>query len=427
MNYRDIVLTANNTLRKSKLRTFLTISAVFIGTLTLMLTTGVGEGLKSYVDEQVGSIGAKDALFITPITEGSNPFESNVQEYDPEQVRSSSTGFAQALLQQSDLDKIAAEPGILEVTPLYPTSPDYFTSGGKKYVTVLTQTIDGLIQPMRTGKMVEQNAKDYQITLPSEYVQPLGFSDDNAAIGKTVTFGFTSVLGEKFEVPAKIVGIQEKALVNGNQTTGNLAFIRDVYNRTTQGLSEEKRSQYPNAFAKYDINMSAADLTALQQRLKDQKYDAITLEQQLGIIKTIIDAIITFLNIFAGITLAAATFGIVNTLLMAVQERTREIGLMKALGMRRRKIFMLFSFEAILIGFWGSVIALIFANIIGRIGSSIASNTIFKDFEGLQLFSFPLFSMIPIIILIMFIAFLAATLPARRASRLDPIDALRYE
>ena len=428
MRLIDIIRTANSNLRRSKLRTFLTMSAVFIGTLTLMLTTGVGEGLKSYVEDQVKGVGAADTFFIVPVTEGgSSPFASNVQEYDAERVRSSVTGVAQAILKQSDLDKIAAEKGIVDVTPLYPTSADYFTSGDKKYVTVLAQTIKGLIQPMRTGRMVNMETDKYEVTLPPEYVEPLGFKNAQDALGKLATFGFTDVLGERFELSATIVGVQEKALINGNQTTGNIAFISDIYERNTAGLSQDKRSQFPNAFARFDTSLSPTELKDLQKSLKDQKYEAITLEDQLGIIKKVIDGAITFLNVFAGITLVAATFGIVNTLLMAVQERTREIGLMKALGMRRRRIFMLFSLEAVLIGFWGAMAALLAANVLGRIASSVATRTIFKDFEGLQMFSFPLRAMIPLVLLIMFIAFLAATLPARRASKLDPIEALRYE
>jgi putative ABC transport system permease protein len=73
MKYSDIIRTANANLRKSKLRTILTISAVFIGSLTLMLTSGVGAGLTAYVQEQVDAAGAKDAIIVTAKSENQNP------------------------------------------------------------------------------------------------------------------------------------------------------------------------------------------------------------------------------------------------------------------------------------------------------------------------------------------------------------------
>ncbi len=112
---------------------------------------------------------------------------------------------------------------------------------------------------------------------------------------------------------------------------------------------------------------------------------------------------------------------------MSVQERTKEIGLMKALGMSKGKIFTLFSIEAILIGFWGSMLGVGFAVALGKVVNAVASKGFLKDFTGLQLLSFPLKSVAVIVIGIMLIAFLAGTLPARRASQKDPIEALRYE
>ncbi len=221
--------------------------------------------------------------------------------------------------------------------------------------------------------------------------------------------------------------MQEKNLINDNSLTVNPSYAIDVHKQATGSLPDYQSERFVNIFAKFDTSLSTQQQTALKENLKGQGYSAATLQDQLGIINKVIDAIIIFLNIFAGITLVAATFGIVNTLFMAVQERTREIGLMKALGMRRSRIFLLFSLEAILIGLWGAMIALAAANIIGRIGSQIATKTIFKDFDGLHLFSFPAKSMLPIIGVIMLIAFLAATLPARRAAKLDPIEALRTE
>ena len=111
---------------------------------------------------------------------------------------------------------------------------------------------------------------------------------------------------------------------------------------------------------------------------------------------------------------------------MGSSDLTREIGLAKALGMSRRTVFSLFSLEAVLIGFWGSILGIFAAIGAGALFNNVATKSFLKDFEGLRM-SFPLINNLAIIGLIMLIAFLAGTLPSRRASKLDPIEALRYE
>ncbi|MDB5186077.1 MAG: putative permease [Candidatus Saccharibacteria bacterium] len=426
MNYRDIILTANGNLRKSKLRTFLTISAIFIGAFTLMMTSGVGYGLRSYVDQQVAGVGAEDALFITMARSQENPLSSDVKEYDPNKKADLSFGQLQAL-QPMDLNRIKETEHIKSIQPMYSVEPLYITAGQKKYVTTLSQALDGINQAMLSGRMVNEKAREYEVTLPPSYVNGLGFANEQDAVGKKVTFAFKNATGEQFAKDATVVGVQQKSLLNANAMSGNTAFVEDAFNKSTAGLPTFQKDRYLYAHAKFDTSISDVQLKDLKTKLKTMGYDAQTLDDQLGLIKNVINGITSFLTIFAGIALLAATFGIVNTLLMAVQERTREIGLMKALGMSRHKIFTLFSIEAILLGFWGSLAALIAANIIGPIANSAASKTIFKDFDGLHLLSFPAVQMIMIMLLIMAISFIAATLPARRASRLDPIEALRYE
>jgi putative ABC transport system permease protein len=112
---------------------------------------------------------------------------------------------------------------------------------------------------------------------------------------------------------------------------------------------------------------------------------------------------------------------------MSVQERTKEIGLMKAMGMGGGKIFLLFSGEAVMLGFWGSLIGSAVAIGIGQIINHFVLTTFLKDLEGLQLLAFSPASVAGIIGIVMGIAFLAGTLPAIRAARQNPIDSLRYE
>jgi putative ABC transport system permease protein len=108
-------------------------------------------------------------------------------------------------------------------------------------------------------------------------------------------------------------------------------------------------------------------------------------------------------------------------------ERTKEIGLQKALGLGREKIFLLFTLEAILIGFWGAVAGVVIGILVGTFANIFLAVTYLSSFEGYSLFSFRIFSIIWVVLLVCVIAFLAGVMPAFRASRLNPIEALRYE
>lgn len=426
MSFWDVVITANSNLRRSKLRTALTISAVLIGALTLMLTTGVGSGLKSYVDEQVNSVGAKDILIVQVKNESNSINASSApKEFDPNAKPQGQ--FTQPLLTDDDIIKIRNTKGIKEVTPVYGIQALYVTTGDKKFQANTRQTAKGVNQPLVAGRIVDINSDRFEVTIPKEFVSVLGFSSNDDALNKTITFGFKNAQDKIFELNAYIVGVQETSIINGNQISTNVIFMRSAFEKAYQGIPESQRNKYPIANAQFDNSTTSRAVSEIQQDLDKQGFTAKTLEDILGTVNNVINAITVFLNIFAGIALVAATFGIINTLMMAVQERTREIGLMKALGLGKSKIFLLFSAEAISIGFWGGIFALGVANILGRIGSNIASKTILKDFAGLELFSFPALPMIEIILIIMLIAFLAGALPAKRASKLDPIEALRYE
>jgi putative ABC transport system permease protein len=130
---------------------------------------------------------------------------------------------------------------------------------------------------------------------------------------------------------------------------------------------------------------------------------------------------------FSFIVLFVSIFGIINTLLMSVYERTREIGLMKALGMRNIKVFQLFAIESCIIGFWGSIIGIVAATGLGSIINNTLAKALADSLAGFKPYSFPIEQVPFIIIGIVFVAFLSGTLPALKASRLDPINALKYE
>ena len=101
----------------------------------------------------------------------------------------------------------------------------------------------------------------------------------------------------------------------------------------------------------------------------------MTVEDEIGMIRQVINAITGVLTLFGAIALLAASFGIINTLYMSVQDRTREIGLMKAMGMGRFKVFLTFSIEALLIGFWGGVTGIAGAVVAGHFLNDFATTS----------------------------------------------------
>lgn len=433
MKYKDIFLTASSNMLRSKLRTFLTIIAIFIGAFTLTLTNGLGSGISSYIDKQISSLGQEDIVTITAkSTGGTDPISSGEpQKYEPGKLATggmAAPGMSSTVLTEKDIDTLKANSDLTNVQPSYAVNPDYIEGvNGEKYKLSLSTVGQSTDLDLASGKQLTADATDNQLVLPVSFVPVLGFSSAEDAVNKGVTIAITDATGIQHTVKATIVGVQQKGIVGSESLVLSDAFKNNLYDLQSIGLPEASKGKYQSATATITGDITDQRLTEVKESLDSQGYTGQTVEDQLGVFKTVINAITYVLNGFAIIALLAASFGIVNTLLMSVQERTKEIGLMKAMGMRSSRIFALFSLEAVLIGFWGSAIGVAVAVLLGNVVNTIAADSLLKDLPGFDLLTFPVQSIALIILLIMAIAFLAGSLPARQAAKQNPIDALRYE
>src|SRR5205085_11898710 len=116
------------------------------------------------------------------------------------------------------------------------------------------------------------------------------------------------------------------------------------------------------------LQLQTADekqIEAAKKKFQEKGFEAMTFADQRKRTYDAIGIMQIGLNLFAFIALLAASFGIINTLVIAVLERTKEVGLQKALGMGRGKVFLLFAFESILIGFWGALSGIVMGIIVG--------------------------------------------------------------
>lgn len=431
MKFSDLLFTASSSLWRSKARTILTIVAVFIGATTITLTNGIGTGIESYLNQQLGNLGATNVLFITlkgQPTTGSNGAPTKYTYNAKASIGGGRhPGQTSYLMNQNDLATLRTVPGLTSVAAAHEPTPDYVQGTGAKYNVVLSQQFGASTAPMVAGKGVSNTTSHNQVSVPESYVGPLGYDSNQAAIGKTVTFGVTNAYGKQSQVQATITGVQQNNLLGQSTLYANSALATQLTNLQNIGIPATLANTFKTAFAIFPSHDTTAQINAIKSTLSAKGYTAKTIKDEENTIFSAINVIIIVLDLFGVIALLAASFGIVNTLLMSVQERTKEIGLMKALGMGRRKIFALFSIEAILIGFWGSVLGVGFAAALGSIVNAIGKHTFLKNFPGLDLLTFPATTIVVVIVVIMAIAFLAGTLPARRASKKDPIEALRYE
>lgn len=427
----DLVSTAVANTFRSKTRTILTVLAIFVGAFTLTITNGLGTGINAFIDSTVASMGASDVLTVTKTTTATS---TGPQKYDPDAVASASqpggrpggTTEVTALTDQ-DITTIDGIAGVEKVVPVTSVSIDYVEApGGDPYVAQVGSLVAGQTPRIADGSAPDDGSDALQVALPSALVTPLGFADAADAVGATVTIAVTDPVRTQHLVEATVTGVTEDAFGGTTSLTTNTALEKELFGLQNTGVPADQLDRYASASVTVS-SATTAQVDEVKAALSDAGYTGTTVADQLGTFESVINGIVLVLNAFAIIALLAASFGIVNTLLMSVQERTREIGLMKAMGMGSGRIFSLFSLEAIFIGLLGSALGAVIAIGVGTAVSAQLAASLFSDLPGLQLIAFDPVSILVTTLAVMGIAFLAGTLPAARAARADPVESLRYE
>jgi len=437
MQFFDMVRTANHNLFRNKVRTLLTILAIFVGSFTIILNVAINTGVNAFIDEQTSALGGDN--FIMILSQGSEAMASEMtanadgpQEFTEKQT-------TMGVLTDADIEKLKQIDGIdgdsfYSPTPLNGTG--YYSSDktDKKYTIKNAMILPpgNFNIPLAAGTLPDQTEatkKQSQIVLPPEYPQALGYERDEDIIGQTITLSLKDEFTNTFkDFPAEVVGVEANGIVSSQfGAILSRALYDEMYAFATQHYPADYEMPTYYIMATFDNERFTED--EIKQIIHDAGYTAWTVNDLMGTIRTFFDVIMVVFTIFGGIALLAAAIGIVNTLLMSVEERTREIGLDKALGMSSGRIFGEFAIEAISLGFWGSLFGVIVAMIIGALVNSAvhAPGGFLEVFPTFELFKFTLGNVLPIIIAVMLIAFIAGTAPAAKAAHKNPIDALRYE
>ncbi len=437
MRFFETLRTANHNLFRNKVRTFLTILAIFVGSFTIILNVAINSGVNAFIDEQTAALGGDNFIMLMSKDSAAMMSEQMSASTGPQEFTEKTNTIG--VLSDTDLETLKNIDGIdadsfYSPTPLNGTG--YITSSktDKKYnvgSAMILPPGDFNI-PLAAGTLVDQTEEakqKNQIVLPPEYPQALGYEKDEDIIGQTITFALKDEFDGSFkEFKAEVVGVEANGIVSSQ--FGMLlsrALYDEMYTFATKYYPANYEAPTYYVMATFDNTRFTED--EIKQAISDAGYYAWTINDMMGVIRTFFDVIMIVFSIFGGIALLAAAIGIVNTLLMSVEERTREIGLDKALGMSSGRVFTEFATEAILLGFWGSVFGVIVAMLIGNaVNFAVHQPGAFLEvFPTFELFKFTFGNVLPIVIIIMIIALIAGTAPAIKAARKNPIEALRYE
>jgi len=199
----------------------------------------------------------------------------------------------------------------------------------------------------------------------------------------------------------------------------------------TGGWIHPSASSYIDQAGGYGSLMVEADAMAnvatVAAAIDKMKVSASTGLAELNKEKTTANNVGLALGALGFIALFIAALGVINTMVMSVLQRTREIGVMRALGARRRTIRRLFTIEATTLGFFGGLFGVTFGYVFLLIATPIIKTQMGSGIPAGTNFSIPPYLILTVIAGTSAIGFLSGYLPARRAAKLDPVEALRYE
>ena len=196
--------------------------------------------------------------------------------------------------------------------------------------------------------------------------------------------------------------------------------------RESGSLGESDYEGYDSAIVRVDDPLA---LTEVRRRLTELGFASFSIVDQLEQFRTVFLIIDSVLGLLGGISLLVASFGIANTMIMSILERTREIGIMKAIGAEDREIKLIFFVEAAVLGVSGGIVGVLFAWGIDAIANRVTYRFLLKP-QGasfVDFFYLPPWLTIGAILFALGVSILAALYPAARAARIDPVRALRHD
>ena len=450
MKYQDLTDLALRNLREAILRNALTTLGVAVGVASLVAMLSLGVGLQQLASKRLSQSGLFDTILVTT----KNTFRGlgrPQREAEPSKPPRPLDEDA-----RQELEKL---PNVIEVYP----QVRFYTEvrfNDKPYATVVagmpdsarnsgafdgmqgnffsSATADEAILQIEFAKELSSNPASLIgqfLTLRYAERQAIPVAGGDTSAAATDAGGGFSVVPKQLRL--KIVGVVETEPAAGYGGIGNARLLMPLDTASTLRAAQvndlrdivrgstSTKVTYPSLSVRAK---SPSQVEALEATIKDLGFNAFSLLDASKSLRTFFSVFDLLLGIFGSLALAVATLGIVNTLVMAILERRREIGVLKALGAADSDVQQLFFVEAGVMGFFGGIFGVAFGWLLGR-AITFGTNVYLKrqNLNPIDLSSVPWWLVILALVFAVVVSLMAGLYPASRAAKLNPVDALRYE
>jgi putative ABC transport system permease protein len=408
----DLVGLSFGALKERRLRSGLTVLMVIIGVALMTSINGLGGGMNNYITEQLGTLGA-NVLIVTP-SSAFGPMEQS--------------GMQTKLTPQT-VHTIERIQGVKYVVPFFSGGATLKSGGQTKTVAILGIDHTRIVYvipkiSLESGSFVSSGDSG-GILLGYTTAHPPSLDKPFANTGQAVVVEFSNVESqagvEKLVTKKKAFQVRGVLKEVGTQQVDSQAFISLAAANTLF----QKNSVYDGIYVITDGTEMNDKVEASITKIYGKNIGVISPKAMASTIQELMGTFIGFLSAVAAVSMLVGGVGIITTLYTSVMERTREIGLLKAIGYTRETVLFMFLTESFAIGLVGGLLGLVF----GIAGAYVLIQAL--PFGGGQAISIsPRFSpldLVQVFLLACVLSVVAGLYPAWRASTLNPITALKKE
>ena len=416
MLFKDAFKTATRSLTHSKTRTALTMLGIIIGIASVIVLMSIGQSAQNLILGQVQSIGS-NLIIVEPGAPSNGKFSSPA----------SAQGIVITSLKQQDVDSLEREPSIDFAVPEV-RGQDQIVYGSNNATVGYTGSTADFFTVSNLAKVSSGSTFSKSDVDSAKHVVVIGpdlaitlFGPNVTPVGKTVRLK---------NISFQVVGVLAKG--------GTGAFGVDIGNLVVVPITVAQTELLGNNYfgviiiqanPSYDIDFVKSRVSFVLEHnhgITNSNKDDFTIQTQADILSLLgnITSILTlFLAAIASISLVVGGIGIMNIMLVAVTERTREIGLRKAVGATDKDILQQFLIESIMLTLIGGIIGILAGAFVVGLVYFIVTHVSTLAWT----FAFPLSAVILGVGVSTFAGLVFGIYPARQAGRKNPIDALRYE